>query len=296
MEWPIFRGNLEIGDKNNNVAICTLWTPYKKIVKKVGRENFSLCGNLYSSRGINFLLRNLLGNPRIRYLIVCGRDLSGTGDILINFFKEGLDKNKVIKGSSVKIDSIPIKYLNLLRRKIKIFDMRGKERKIERLIKKLKRLPPYSKPIFIPLKEERVTSLLSEEVGYRVEGKIVDVWLKILDLVIKYGEEKQTEHGILQKELLNVMAVIKEEGKIPGWVGITKEEVERYYKSFFGKRKRKDVAYTYGERLFRYTLSHVPRKLKREMEITFNQISHVINRLRKRPYTRRAVALSLIHI
>jgi len=36
------------------------------------------------------MLRNILANPAIRYLILCGVDRQGSGDALLKFFNNGV--------------------------------------------------------------------------------------------------------------------------------------------------------------------------------------------------------------
>ncbi|MBC8217695.1 MAG: hypothetical protein H8E73_04465, partial [Planctomycetes bacterium] len=66
--------------KDSNVAICTLWTEKKKILKNVSDEKYNICGNLYNANGINYIIKNVLANPLIRYIVLCGRDLRFSGE------------------------------------------------------------------------------------------------------------------------------------------------------------------------------------------------------------------------
>ena len=299
MEWPLFfKDDLVLGNLESCVAICTLWTKKDLIVGKIPNEKFSVCGNLYTQSGINYLIKNILANPKIRYIILCGSDLTGSGEALLNFIGRGIDENGKIMGSQAYIDqNIPSDLLEKFRENVKIIDMRGRENQIENIILTLNKLPPFMEPVFLTKPETKTDVMYSSDVGFNVEGKTIsDVWLKILDLILKFGEEKETEYKIKQKELLDVIAVIdKEDEKIPSWLGITEKDLEKYYRSFFSERKDTGVEYTYGERLFKYTLSHVPDKWAGEVESTFNQIEHAIKKLRESPYTRRAVAFTWKH-
>ena len=86
MNWPIcFRERLRIGNLESNVGIVTLWTPVERILKDIPDGTYAIAGQLYTKRGVNFIFRNILANPRIRYLIVCGADRAGSGEALLNF-------------------------------------------------------------------------------------------------------------------------------------------------------------------------------------------------------------------
>ena len=47
--------------------------------KLLPRSLYSVIGNLYTTYGLNYLIRNVLANPRIRYIILPGPDLTGSG-------------------------------------------------------------------------------------------------------------------------------------------------------------------------------------------------------------------------
>ncbi len=75
-------------------------------------SKIAVIGNLYGN-GIPHLLRNLLYNPQIRNLIICGADRSGSANELCAFFTNGLEKIESlgetvtrIKGTSRIIDDL----------------------------------------------------------------------------------------------------------------------------------------------------------------------------------------------
>lgn len=289
--WPLFfKDSLILGNLESSVAICTLWTPKEKV--KVPKSKFAVCGNLYTPEGINYLLKNLLANPKIRYIVLCGQDRGKSGKSLINLFQNGINENgKIINAEGYIDPKIKPKLINRIRKNVELIDLREKREKLGENINNLKEKEPFCKPVVI--KEELPSSpLFSEKVGYRVKGKtLAETWLKLLDLVFKFGEEKESEYGIKQKEILNMMAVIeKEDKKVAEFFNFDKKDLKEYYKVFFGKQKQEDVSYTYGERLFSYTLPHVKKEWKKEVKSAFNQIEEIIEHLKRAPFTRRAVA------
>jgi len=128
MEWPLyFRDELVIGNVKKNIGICTLWMK-KEIVKKLLSTNlYSVIGNLYTTYGLNYLVRNILANPRIRYIILLGPDLTGSGEALIKLIQHGVEEDGKIKGTKIYIDrNISLRLLEIFRRNVKVVDMRGK--------------------------------------------------------------------------------------------------------------------------------------------------------------------------
>jgi thymidylate synthase len=293
--WPTFyKDLLEIGNLQSPVALCTLWTQKDIICKELPKEKYSICGNLYTAQGINPLLKNILSNPRIRYLIICGKEMNDSGTALLNFMQKGVDENRKIIDSNAYIDSnIDLDLINKIRENVSLIDMRGKEDEIPRLIDSLSPKEAFSEPIFI--KENEISHpTLSSENAFLVRGKtIAETWLRILDTIMKFGEEKQSEYSIKQKEILDIVAVIEtQEEEIESWLKFTDKDLKEYYQKFFSSEKPKGLSYTYGERLFKYPLREVKEKWTGEITSTFNQIESVIERLKKVPYTRRAIAFT----
>src|SRR3989337_2907846 len=92
--WPVVHsGNITIGNPDSNVAIATLWTPRQKIEQFLDPSDYAVIGQLYMKAGIPIVLRNLLSNTNIRHLLVCGADLSGTGDALVRLWRQGVNSN-----------------------------------------------------------------------------------------------------------------------------------------------------------------------------------------------------------
>ena len=87
MNLLYFQERITQGDTSSGVAVCCLWTP--QVLLRNTLSGYALMGNLYSSDGVDFLVRNILANPFIRVIILCGKDLSGSGEALLSFWNEG---------------------------------------------------------------------------------------------------------------------------------------------------------------------------------------------------------------
>jgi len=304
MEWPIYyRDSLILGNPFSPLAVCTLWSKKESI--KLPKEKFCVIGNLYTNYGINPMLKNLLANPRIRYLVLCGSDLSGTGNVVKNLIELGIDESYRVKGCEAYVEkTIPREKIEILRKNLRLVDLRNDPEWEEKLVKIASHVPEksdyYAEPIVIGEASPVTEELKAEDRAFRVEGKtIAETWLKVLDTVLKWGEIKPTEYGVRQKEALDVIAVVNSQGNLPEWLPVKKEEIEAYCKNFFGREKPSSVDYTYGERLFSLEFTSVnPKtveKAARESEAVFNQIEWVVSKLKEKPYTRRAIAVTWRH-
>ncbi|MGM5484450.1 MAG: thymidylate synthase [Nanobdellota archaeon] len=284
MEWPIeFSDQLIVNDKASNVAVITLWS--KKEAFKDSIDDYAVLGQLYSvDEGINSLLRNLLANKNIRYLVIAGKDLSGSGDILLKFFNEGVDEEKRI--GNIRLDNeIPVSTIDELRNNIEVFDYRNcSAEDINSLISSLPEKGSYGDTEIFPKKKvEPPKTFPSENAGFLVRGDYInDVWLKILEHVMDFGTVKASDYSEDQKELISLKAVIeKEDPENPLMAHsfeFTEEDLENYYPQVLTAKSIDGIEYTYGQRL---------RSNK-----GIDQISELTEKLRKSTYTRRAVAFT----
>ncbi|HEY9845746.1 MAG TPA: hypothetical protein V6D03_06065, partial [Candidatus Caenarcaniphilales bacterium] len=75
-------------------AVITGWTVKQTVAKQLDKSEFAVIGQLYSStRGISLLIRNLLANPHVRFVVVLNatqEDRNAGGcECLLDFFKQG---------------------------------------------------------------------------------------------------------------------------------------------------------------------------------------------------------------
>lgn len=293
--WLIYsKNNLIFGDKKSEVGIITLWTPVKQIAEKLDKKLFLAAGQLYSKSGINYIIRNILANPSIRYLIVCGQDLSGSGKALINFFKKGIDENYNITGSNFALidKEIPRQSLELIRKNVQIKDLIG-IREIEKINEELKSCSLIGKPFanpqfFAEHKEEESLSFPAEQSVFKIrEEYIGPAWLRILKMILKFGAVNKSWYGNEVREIFNVAAVVSHENplkpQIFPFLQVSREDIKKYQSSIM-KGDKGDEIYNYGERLWNYK--------------GINQIEDVIiPYLKKYPNDRAALAVifDMIH-
>lgn len=261
--WPIYyKDFLTVSNPKSNVGVCTLWTPKDSICDKLDKKSFSLGGQLYSKRGINFVLRNVLANPIIDHIILCGTDRSESGEAFMKFMENGIDKDYQVKGDK-KCEihkEIDKPSLEQFRKKVKVVDMRGKI-EIKEVKKKVSRIKAAKKAWATPKKfKESKTKAAdkfpSEKSTFIVRANhIWEAWVQILRLIMKFGSKK----GMIKigevKELVNITAVIEKEDpynpEIAKIFDFNKKDLELYYKDFFNPKKGSE-SYNYGERLSAY--------------------------------------------
>jgi thymidylate synthase len=299
-DWPIyFKDQLILGNPKSEIGLITLWTPKEAIAKGVGQDNFAACGQLYSKEGINYLLRNIFANPKIRHLVICGEDRSKSGEALISLLENGVDGENCIIGSKfAQINKeIPSDRLGLFRKSVTFLNLAG-EYNTEKIMSGIKSYSAkgslWAKPETFPEnKVEFEGALPSEGSVYLARGKYAgEVWLEIMKKVMKFGSVRKSRYGNNCREIFNVAAVVTEEDpinpKLFPYFQITINDIESYIPKIMSG-ERGTAEYTYGERLWNFPQNGLPQK--NEEGNRHNQISHsIISRLEACPTDRTACA------
>lgn len=272
MSWPSYFDERLwlINPQKGFVGVVTLWTPKEAVAPYLDKK-VAVCGQLYSKRGIEFIIRNSWLNPKIRYLVLVGKDSTGSGEALVKFFKKGVKKGdgvwEIIGADQAFLPTqIPKKFLDQFRKKINLIDLRGETdpKKINQKIVRLKPLPPFTKkPKSFPHAKLEAKIFPSEVSGIRVEAETIGLaWLQILKAILRFGWEipRVMVYGGRERMLLNLVSVItKEEIKDPKiypFFLFKKADLLAYFKNFFSLNRGED-AYSYGERIFNYQKSPV---------------------------------------
>lgn len=275
-------------------GLCTAWTDPELVFGVDGiSEKVSIVGSLYSAEGVNIIIRNLGLNPDIDSLYLLENSpLSKT-----KYGRSGTDVMKRVwkgdfSGLHKEFDEEGLKKIIS---RVKLIELKDTDmHKLNELLEASGARIIGEKISFAEHKSEHVEALPSEIVGFRVGGKtIVDAWLRVVDKIMRYGIPKETESGEMQKELVDVTWVISEEDtkkpRIPSWpesirenIGLVESGLKEYLSCFMSPVLPEGVSYTYGSRLWNFTLGHT--------EEGINQINQIIDHLKKSHVTRRAVA------
>lgn len=133
--WPPLPGDCRVVRFRAPVAVCTLNAD--QLVHELadtGLEGLSIVGSLHTENlGIEHLIRNVLANPHIRLLIVCGEDTRKAighlpGQSLISLFHHGVDdKMRIIdaKGKRPLLKNLNRTHLEALRRQVRPLECVG---------------------------------------------------------------------------------------------------------------------------------------------------------------------------
>ncbi|MFH1426713.1 MAG: thymidylate synthase [Candidatus Kerfeldbacteria bacterium] len=288
-EWPIYYAdNLIVGNRSSSVGVATLWTPKEAFASKLRDESYQVMGQLYSNDGINPLLRNVLANPTLRTIVLCGQDKIGSADTLSKLIENGInEKNEVIGKEESQVEKeIPREAVELFRRNVDVVDMRGELKAdiVQKAIDEAGRpAEPWAEATLYPEPKIESEWYPSEGSVYTYRGeKVADVWLKLLYGIMRFGEEKTSHYTSgTQRELLNVAAVITDECpdniNFVDYFPFTKEHFENYLPQVMTAKMEPTLSYTYGMRMRDFGGK--------------DQIASIIEKLKKEPWSRRAVGV-----
>jgi tetrahydromethanopterin S-methyltransferase subunit A len=163
--WPMVTGGYVVGDPKGCVAICTLASedtclalaklPQVSIVGPCKTENV----------GIERMVLNIISNPNIRFLIICGAEVVGhvPGGTLKALHQNGIDPStKRIRGAPGAIpyvEHLTLEAVERFRRQVQCVDMIGVEdvNRVKIKVEELAAQDPgaYPEPPFILELEKR---------------------------------------------------------------------------------------------------------------------------------------------
>jgi len=293
--WPIhFKDKLIIGNPEAEIGIVSLWTPINQITDRLDKSTFALAGQLYSKEGINYIIRNILANPQIRLIIICGEERVGSGQALINLLDKGVDKdNKIINTEMAQIHKeIPLEAIDNFRTNVKYKNLIGvyDHSQVTKEINHYQaQNSTWAEPQVFPEAEIEFDGVMpTDQSFFKIRKKYAgEVWLEILKKIMKFGTIRESFHGNNCKELFNITAVITDEEpndfKLFPYFQITEKDIKDYLPKFMtGEKGTAD--YTYGERLWNFP------KIDGQ-NLKYNQVDDVIiDYLSRYPTDRAAVA------
>lgn len=136
-EYPPEDGRYVRGNDYSPVAVVVLLNaPYEKIppeveslVRVAVETGAALAGTLQTANiGLEKIVANVVANPNIRYLVLCGREVEGhkAGDALIALIKNGVNERHIIVGTNAPtayLFNIPFKAIERFRKQLILLNL-----------------------------------------------------------------------------------------------------------------------------------------------------------------------------
>jgi len=270
--------------KDEQVSLTFLWTMRDVVIPKLEKQNLALASNFYTPAGIPVMVRNMLANPQIRYMIMLGNEYAcsspnnqglqqlTSANALRSFFSKGINPERKVQGfeSAVYFDkNIPAEMIQKAAQSVKLIDLNSEmpqaslEEKISKANELLRSLPkkePFlEKPLTFAF-EQMSESLPFEGGPLLVRGKsIPEAWIEIMNAIFTYGKKNlmnaSTDRWI--KEINNMVCVIEDSQNLdlslnPFIIPLTLEKIQAYQQEILSPELPAGKAYTYGNKLRAY--------------------------------------------
>jgi tetrahydromethanopterin S-methyltransferase subunit A len=177
-DWPAIDGDYTVLNRSAPVAVTTLADlQLEEKIAKLKPEGLNIVGKTETENiGIDKLVKNIITNPSIRYLILAGKEASGhrSGLTIMALWSNGVDRNMRVIGSPGRrpvLKNLKRSDVRAFQSQIEIEDLKGSANvrkirsKIKSLAKKAESLsatsgcgctdgvchPKQAKPVLMPL-------------------------------------------------------------------------------------------------------------------------------------------------
>jgi tetrahydromethanopterin S-methyltransferase subunit A len=136
--WPPLPGDYHVIRYHASVAVCTLnSTALAEQLRDNAPAGLSVVGTLQTENlGIERVIRNLLANPNVRFVVICGEDTRQRighlpGQSLVSLFRNGIDENGRIIGAHGKrplLKNITVEEIHRFKEQMTLVDLIGEVR------------------------------------------------------------------------------------------------------------------------------------------------------------------------
>lgn len=255
-------------------AVITGWTVKESVAKHLTPIEYAAIGQLYSpTRGISFLVRNLLANPHVCYVVLLSATKADRTaravECLSDFFNYGVELGKDEKGADCWLVRSPIvgyidieiseNAIALLRQKIVNYPIANSVEKAVGWAKQAARnpQPPWGEPMVFPEPLPPAAKILPGPLyGHLVRGRtIAETWIKILHRIRSSGIFRKSGWDSEWQELIVLVAIVTDEPPKfyfpdPNYLPASPEFVSQYISQILDDApKTEGTKYSYGQRL-----------------------------------------------
>jgi thymidylate synthase len=272
-----YADKVRIVNPAGDVGIVTLWSRPDNVCNVLAQRGVDLSSssriavvaNLFGN-GLPHMLRNLLHNPQIRYIMVCGKNLSGSREHLANFFEGGLEETEFLGAKAHRIvgtqriiddgvrpedfKSPPL--VSLFGEEVSNDDT-ATSMKTHLLGLPSQRSCEEERIIPPPIPEPQVTRFPSNPAGHFIVRRTpMEAWQELVFRLYRFGHRNKVAKSGGEEErieLLNTHVVIEEpdeeDAEVLASFGFSLEKFRGYGARLLDPVLPSDLHYTYGHLL-----------------------------------------------
>lgn len=128
--WPILKGEYDVGDVKNSVAVITLGSHLDGNPQlEAGAAIAGPCKT--ENLGLEKVVAHIISNPNIRFLIVTGSEVKGhiTGNAFLMLHKNGIAENRIVDatGAIPYVENLTDEAIKRFQEQVECIDLIGTE-------------------------------------------------------------------------------------------------------------------------------------------------------------------------
>jgi tetrahydromethanopterin S-methyltransferase subunit A len=127
-DWPVTDGRYDVGSRDSPVAVCTMAT----VEMDLPMDRIAIKGKCVTENiGIEKIVRNIVTNPKIRFLIFCGKDSRGhfVGQAIKSLIDNGVEgeRKHIIgaTGAMPELKNLTDQEISQFRKQVTAVDLAG---------------------------------------------------------------------------------------------------------------------------------------------------------------------------
>lgn len=250
---PIVNHNeLFVVNPTGTIAICVCWSPkdaWKTIIPQTFydgcKDDIAVIGNLYTTGGIDNMLRNLLANPQVVTLVVTGTDKDGKlRRAVLAAIENGWALNTIDGEKYIRLD-----HIDLFLKRVGLKPLEGLDDNILYLAW-MRNILDGKRTILLPptINYDQFQNHVLDVMGHCIHAATLqEAYDAEVGFIREHGLLLQSRYGSM-REILGLQITIDSIGDITGVMD--QEKASEYANSLFGSMDS-GTTYNYGERLER---------------------------------------------
>ena len=193
--WPIVSGDYVVGDQESPVAAVTLASHIEDVPHEAGAAIAGPCKT--ENIGIEKVIANIVSNPNIRFLVLCGSEVQGhiVGQSMAALYENGVDpeQNRRIIGADGAIpyiENIPDEGIERFQKQVELFNMIDVEDpgQIQAKVKECIEKDPGAfeeEPMVIEVEEEEEEEVSEEIRPVAAETALIEARMRNIQTQVK---------------------------------------------------------------------------------------------------------------